>query len=113
MGMRRLNIIKISIKSKFKCLFTRHTYLLNGTWQDEKKINNQPEHTNTLEKCQIARSAFFLCVFCCFAYASCVLSIAYDDERRNKYFVALLILAPLTVHIQMLDVYRHAHFSEP
>lgn len=48
------------------------------------------------------------CVFLKRVKNVCVCN-AYDDERRNKYFIALLILAPLTVlYLQMLDTYRHA-----
>lgn len=94
--MRQWNIIKISIKFESEYIlpakiFTKWhlvakrmvilNYMLNGT-----------------------QSAFFLKR----VKNVCVCN-AYDDERRNKYFIALLILAPLTVlYLQMLDTYRHA-----
>lgn len=77
--------------------FYKLKYSLNGTWLKKRMVILNYMLNGT-------QSAFFskrvknVCV-----------CNAYDDERRNKYFIALLILAPLTVlYLQMLDTYRHA-----
>lgn len=96
-----LNIIKNFNQIQIQILFTSRNICTK--WHLVKRRGEQKK-CGLYKQCQIARRVCVPLSLSCLKFIDSVLCIAYDNddednERRNKYFMALLILAPLTVRI--------------